>query len=152
DAGFLLEGTLVEKLIATAKAVAKFGFEAHDYGSFHGERPVYGALLLPSLALLPTVRARRAVLVLGAACLLGVAAWFWTYHEDRYLQALTPWCAACVIAIFACAWRELKLVRPMLALLVALQLLACADIYFLPTHAMAGNAPLLRTIDLINTG
>ncbi len=144
-------GTLPQRLFETLKGVLTFGFVSYDWQTFHGTRPVFGSLFIPSVALIPFVRARRRLLPLALAAIVGVAAWYWTHHFDRYLQALTPWMAACVVPVMAGLWRQSKVSRPWLGLLVVMQLLSCADLYFLPTHAMSGRAPIQATIDLITT-
>ncbi len=149
---FFFEGTLVERMWLTLKGVASFGFVAHDWQSFHGARAVYGSLFLPALLLLPAVKTWRRLLPLAAAGLFGVTLWLWTYHQDRYLQALTPWLAALVFSVLVAVWRRVALSRPWIAVLVALQVWSCADLYFLPTHAMTPAAPIHRTMDLFSSG
>jgi hypothetical protein len=152
DPGFAPEGTLAERIIQTLKGVASFGFAAHDWSTFHGTRPVFGSLFLPALAVLPFTRVRRRALGLALATLAGVAIWFWTYHQDRYLQALAPWCAAFVLAVLVSLWREQALAKPVVAAVVGLQVISCADIFFLPTHSMMGTAPIHKTVDLLSAG
>lgn len=150
---FALQGTPLQKVLETLKAQVTFSFLAHDWPTFHGERPIIGSLftlLLPALVL---VRARVQVWLLAAAVQIGVAAWFVTHHEDRFLQSLVPWMAAVTTALLVLAWRRGGwAVRAALALLVAVQVVSSADLYFLRTHAMVGDSVLKKTIDHLSAG
>jgi hypothetical protein len=150
---FTLEGTLAQKLVATAKTLATFSFVPNDWMLFHGERPVFGSLftlLLPALVL---VRARRRVWLLAGGIQLGIAIWYVTNHQDRYLQALLPWMAACTAALLVLLWRAGgPALRASLAALIAFQVVWGADVFFIGTHAMLGQAPIKRLADHLAAG
>jgi hypothetical protein len=138
---FEATGTPVEKLIKTLKVLLNFSFVPNDWG-FHADKPVFGSLftlLIPTLFFLRPLR-RLWVLVLGTH--VGVALWYLTNHQDRYLQALLPWMAACVAAMLALAWRQGRLVRAGVVALVAAQLVWGSDVYFFRTHAMLHDSPI----------
>src|ERR1019366_6412329 len=90
------------------------------------------------------------MLALGAN--LGVAVWFLTSHQDRFLQSLVPWMAACTAAMLALAWRMGALVRGAVAMLVALQLVWGGDVYFYRQPTMAGDNPLKALVDHLGAG
>jgi hypothetical protein len=145
DAGFEPTGTLFQKLRETAAAVFTFSFVPHDWSIFHRDLPVFGflfTLTLPILLLAPEARRARA---LAAATLLGVFIWYWTYHQDRYLQALLPWMVACTAAALWLAWSA------GVGALVVLQLAWGNDVPWLPTHAMIGDVPALRALRLLSS-
>ena len=114
---------------------------------------MFGSLF--TLALLPMILLpglRRAWPV-AAAALGGVWIWYFTYHQDRYLQALVPWMAAVVAAVIARAWETRdRLIRGGVALAVAAQIAWGADVPFLPTHAVMWRAPVQAAVDLMSTG
>ena len=105
DPGWTPEGTLWQRVRETLLALFTFAYKPHDWPGFHRDLPVFGFLFTLSLLLLPFFpRARRAML-LALASLVGIAVWFWTYHQDRYLQTLLPWMVAVTVAAFTLAWR-----------------------------------------------
>lgn len=116
------------RLVETLRVLVTWSFDPHDWGMFHGERPVIGSLmtlLLPCL-LLPGARK------LWFAALwvhVGIAAWFQALPQDRYLQVLMPWMAAFTAAIIILAWRSR--VRVAVGALVAAQVVWGGDVYFL---------------------
>ncbi|HEY8923681.1 MAG TPA: hypothetical protein VIU64_04820, partial [Polyangia bacterium] len=130
-----------------------FSFVPHDWSRFHGAVPVFGALFtlaLPPMALLPGLRRAWPV---AAAALGGVWIWYFTYHQDRYLQALVPWMAAVVAAVSVRAWETRdRVVRGGVALAIAAQVVWGADVPFLPTHAVLWRAPVQAAAELMSTG
>src|SRR5262249_39168384 len=88
------QGTLGAKLRQTLLALYSFSFEPHDYPRNHGVVPVFGSIFTLCLIVLPFVRAKPRLWMLALAANSGVMFWWWTHHEDRYLQALVPWMAA----------------------------------------------------------
>jgi hypothetical protein len=152
DAQFLLTGTFWEKVGKTAEALVAFSFVPHDWSGFHGDRPTFGSLftlLIPVLLFLGW-RKRIWLTIIGVE--LGVLVWFVTNHQDRYLQGLLPWMAACTAAILSLAWRGGALVRVAVVLLVGFQIAWGSDIYFIRSHGMIGDSPLKLTIDHIGAG
>jgi hypothetical protein len=151
DPGFEPTGTLFQKLRETAAAVFTFSFIPHDWPIFHRDVPVFGflfTLTLPILLFAPDARRARA---LAAATLLGVFIWYWTYHQDRYLQALLPWMVACTAVALRLAWSAGASARLGVCLLVALQLAWGNDVPWLPTHAMLGDVPAIRALRLLSS-
>jgi hypothetical protein len=101
---------------------------------------------------LPFVRGARRCWFLSVAAMAGVFIWFWTFHQDRYLQALVPWMAAVTAAVLALAWRAGRAARVALATLLAAQIIWAGDVPFLPTHAMVGTTPYKVVLDLVSAG
>lgn len=133
----------------TLAALFNFSFIPNDYPRYHGKVPVIGSLftlLLPVLMFF----ARKAKRAWGLVASVHVAVfiWYWVHHEDRYLQALMPWMAAVSAAAIVLAWRSGWLPRVAVSLLVAFQIAWGSDVYFIPTHAMAGS-PIKRTVDFL---
>lgn len=149
EAAWQPKGTTREKLLETAKATLRFGFEAHDWDTFHGKRPVFGSLFLVALALLAFTERRRAVLALGLSTWLAVPVWYWIQHQDRYLQALAPWCVVVVAVVFAGVWRRHAVARPVLLGLMGFQVLHTADLPVLPAHSILHAHPLSEVMALL---
>lgn len=149
EAAWLPKGTTREKISETLTATARFGFEAHDWSTFHGNRPVFGSLFLIAMALVPFAFRRRKLLALGLSAWLAVPIWYWTHHQDRYLQAVATWFAIFVVVSFAGVWRRFAWARPALVGCVAFQLFHVADIVSLPAHAMLHKHPLFDVFELI---
>lgn len=142
----------LEGLVTTLKNVFSLGFRVNEYG-FHGEYPTFGFLFAVALAALVFAKAPRRVWWLFGMSLVGAAAWYWTNHRDRYLQAMLPWLVVATIAVLHLAWREGVVHRAAVVLLVVIQVLAGADIYLLPNHLMAaGKHPLLSVMKLVDDG
>ncbi len=148
DPGFRPVGPLVEQIGESLRAALCFSFEPRDWPTFHGDTPVFGSLF--TLLLVPALLTPRRFELgaLAIATMLGVSIWFFTYHQDRYLQALVPWMAAFVAATLVLLFRERGPgVRAAAGVLVALQIVWSLDVPFFPTHAMTGElsfAPSLR--------
>jgi hypothetical protein len=123
EADWQPKGTLPEKLKQTLQGTATFGLVAHDWEPLHGRRPVFGSLFLVAMALLLFVARRGPLFGLGLAAWAGVPLWFWSQHQDRYLQAIAPWCSVFVIVILVGVWRRFVLARPVVTALVAFQVL-----------------------------
>jgi hypothetical protein len=146
----------------TLVATLNFSFVPNDYPRFHGKVPTFGSLYTLLLACLPLLaRTRRIWLVVGCTQ-LSLFIWFWTHHQDRYLQAILPWMAAVVAAVVTKLWHELDATtrlasgfrhaaRGSIALLVVAQAVWGGDAYFIPTHAMA-QSPQKRVLDLFAAG
>ncbi len=133
------------------RALYNFSFIPNDWPKFHGKVPVFGSLFTLSLATLPVLGKRLRLWALVAAVHVGVFAWYWTHHQDRYLQVLMPWMCACLAAIMVLLWRRGVLVRGALCLLVAFQIAWGSDVAFIPGHAMV-RLPAKVTAGLIASG
>jgi len=146
------QGPFPAKLKETLLALYSFSFEPHDFPRMHGLVPVFGSLFTLCLFAMPFLRGTKRTWLLVIAAHLGVFAWYWTHHEDRYLQALVPWMAAAVAAVVALAWRTHIAARAAVLLLVGLQVAWSGDIPFLPAHRMLRGGPLPAAINLFNSG
>src|SRR5262249_18021342 len=110
-AAWVPQGSLSHRLWESLKAAVTFSFVPHDWSSYHGDVPVFGSLFTLMLPVLLFLRGTRRIWFLAAATMVGVFIWFWTYHQDRYLQALVPWMAAVTAAGLALAWRAGRAAR-----------------------------------------
>ena len=128
-----------------------FSFAPNDWARYHGDAPVFGSLFTILLLALPFLRGTKRVWWIYAAAQLGVGVWYWTSHQDRYLQAIVPWMAAGTAAAMALVWRTGLPGRLGLAWVVGLQLLWGAGVYFIPGHVMVGM-PAKNVIDLLGAG
>jgi hypothetical protein len=146
------QGTLSHKLSETIQSTVTFSFVVHDWAKFHGHVPIFGSLFTLSMLLLPFLRKTKRVWGLVFATHLGIAIWFWTLHQDRYLQALLPWMATTVAATLACLWELHWTTKPLAAILVGVQVVWGGDAYFIPAHAMTGNSAAPITIELLAQG
>jgi len=139
-----------------------WSFIPHDYSRYHGRVPVVGSLFTLLLFTLPmapisangaqnvkTMRARLWALI--GTTHLALFLWYWTHHQDRYLQSLMPWMAAATATMIILLWRTHLVARLCLVPLVALQLIWGGDVYFIQTHAMT-RSPLKKAIDMIEMG
>lgn len=146
------QGPLLDRIGETLLATVTFSFVAHDWWNHHGTLPIFGSLFTLSLPLLLFVKPGRRIVALAAATLIGVAIWYWTYHQDRYLQALLPWMAAVVAAALALTWRTGWPGRVAVAGLVVAQVVWGGDVYTIPTHGMIQTQPARMTLDLLSSG
>jgi hypothetical protein len=150
DGGWQPTGTLLRRLGETFLALFTFAFLPHDWNRFHRDVPVFGFLFTLSLPVLLFVRRSGRIWVLAIGTMIGVFVWYWTYHQDRYLQALLPWMVASTSATLMLAWSSGRLARLGVVALVASQLIWGGDVPFLPTHGMIGDVPIKRTIELLS--
>ncbi|HEY6476038.1 MAG TPA: glycosyltransferase family 39 protein [Polyangia bacterium] len=148
---FRLTGTPGQKVLDTLVVLFSFSFVPHDW-DFHGARPVFGSLFTCLLVGLPFARARLRTWLLVIAIEVGIAVWFVTAHEDRYLQALLPAMVAVAAALAMLLWRRGALARVGVVLLVASQAIAGSDVYFYRVHGMAGDAPIKAFVDFVSLG
>jgi hypothetical protein len=152
DAQFLLTGTFWERVGKTLAALVDYSFVPHDWSGFHGDRPVFGSLFTLLIPVLFFLRSRRRIWLLIIGIHVGIVVWFVTTHQDRYLQALLPWMAACTAAILVLAWQSGRWVRIAVAVLVLHQVVWGSDVYFLRSHNMIGDSPLKSLVDLMAAG
>ena len=151
-AGWTPQGPFLDRVRETLKATMTFSFVAHDWWNHHGARPIFGSLFTLSLPLLLFVGPRRRVAGLAAATLVGIAIWYWTYHQDRYLQALVPWMAAVAGAALAMVWAAGWPGRLAATALIAAQVVWGGDVYTIPTHGMLQTQPARMVLDLFSSG
>jgi hypothetical protein len=146
---WVTQGSLLHRLWESLQAVFTFAFVPHDWPRFHGDLPVFGFLFTVTMVALPTLRAPRRVWHLFAMAAAGVFIWFFTNHQDRYLQMLLPIMVTATVAGLALAWRMGPGARTSVRILVGVQLVWGASLFALPGHTMAGRAPVQATIDLL---
>ena len=142
----------------TLRALVDFSFIPNDYKTYHGTRPVFGSLFTLLLLCLPFLRGTRRVWLLVGYAHMGIAAWYWTHHQDRYLQAILPLMAAATAATIALLWQAgvgskiaTLATRGALGLLIGVQIIWGGDTYFIPTHAMI-RSPIKAVLDLLTAG
>ncbi|MBK7581999.1 MAG: hypothetical protein IPI67_17550 [Myxococcales bacterium] len=135
----------------TAKVLVTFSFLPNDWPQFHGKVPVLGSLFSLSVLALPFVRPSRRLLGLFALAHVGVFAWYWTHHQDRYLQAAMPWFVAATATVLTVLWRAHLATRLAAVLLVAVQVIWGGDVPAMTGHVFT-NQPLEATITLLRTG
>lgn len=137
-------------VVDTLRQLYQFSFVPHNWGTFHRTLPVFGSLFTLTLPLVLVFRAKR-LMVLCAAIHVGILYWFWTFHQDRYLQLYVPWMATVLAACLLMAWRAGVASRVAVGALVLLQAVWGGDMPFYGTHALAGQ-PLEQTIALLRGG
>jgi hypothetical protein len=149
---FASTGTPFDRLRDALYVLPTFAFRPNNWASLDLPQPTFGSLFsLLGLALPFVPRAKRIWLLL-CACYLGIAIWYVTNHQDRFLQTLLPWMAACVVALCV---RIAQLGRaPQLALsaLVALQLVWGADFWFAPNHSLVNDSILIPLVKHLRGG
>jgi len=150
--GWRPQGTLPHKLLETAQATAVFAFKPHDWSKFHGQVPIFGALFSLGVLVLPFLRKTQRNWELVIATHLGIAVWYWTLHQDRYLQVLLPWMVASVAATLISLWRLHWTAKTLTVALVGFQVIWGGDAYFIPAHAMTGNSSAPITAELLAAG
>lgn len=146
----------------TVRALFNFSFVPNDYKTYHGTVPIFGSLFTLLLPCALFLRGTRRVWALMGYAYLGIGAWYWTHHQDRYLQAIVPLLAATTAAIIALLWRAFRedgrgariaslATRAVLMGLIGLQIVWGGDAYFIPTHAMI-RSPQKAVLDLLAMG
>ncbi len=138
---FMPEGPLAKRLVDAAAVLATFSFVPNDW-DFHGKWPVFGSVFTLLIPVLPFLRAPRRLWIVVLGVHLGIAVWYMTVHEDRFLQAVLPWMAAVTAAALTLAWRQGWMVRLAAGFLVAAQVVWGSDAYFIKSHSMIGDSPV----------
>lgn len=140
-----------EGVWASIKVLVTFPFVPNDWPEFHGRMPTFGALFTLLLPVAPLVRAPRRVWLLVAWVEVAIFVWYWTHHQDRYLQGLLPLMAAVAGAVVLLAWRTRSWwIRVPLVATIFLQLAWGMDFYFIKSHTISG-APVRAAIDLVSS-
>jgi hypothetical protein len=153
DPRWIPAGKGLAALADTARETLRFGFHAHDWPSFHGAWPVSGflfTLLWPLPFVLPRAGGRQRVA--SVALLVGAGIWYYTFHQDRYLQILAPLMAATVLVTLNQLWHGGRLARVAAGALVGVQVAWAGGLLFLPTHAMLGRSAIANALDLLASG
>lgn len=146
---FALQGAWGERLVATLRALVSFSFVPNDWPEFHGSIPIFGSLFTLSLPLLLLLRTNRRIWLMAAGAHIGIAIWYITSHQDRFLQALLPWMAATTAALLYLGWQKGWFVRGPIALLVCLQWAWGSDVYFFRSHNMLGDSAIRASAEYL---
>lgn len=130
-----------------------FGFHVHEY-AFHGNLPTFGFLFAISFFLAPFAKLGKTTWGIFALCVTGILAWFFTYHRDRYLQALLPWMVVAAASVLLALYdTRNSWIRSGIAALLTAQLIAAADLPFIRSHVMTqGRHPLPHVIERLALG
>jgi hypothetical protein len=136
----------------TAEALYQFSFVPHDWPQFHGVVPLFGSLFTLSVPCLLFLKRTSRLWALYASCHVAIAVWFWTFHQDRYLQACVPWMAAGVAAVATRIAEHGFVSRTALVGVAATQLAWGANAPFISAHSMLGTTPLKPAIDFLAAG
>jgi hypothetical protein len=144
-------GTFLEKVGQSAIGIFTFAFIPHDWPNFHRDLPVFGFLFTLTLPVLALARGAGRARLLAAGTLFGLFIWYWTFHQDRYLQALLPWMVAVTSAALLLAWEGGVVARLGVVGLVAAQLVWGNDVPWLPNHAMIHDVPALRSLQRLSS-
>lgn len=139
-------------IAATLKNLYSFSFEPNDWSKLHGDRPVFGSLMTILIPTLFWLRRTRRIWWLVAWIHGAIFIWYWVHHQDRYLQAILPLMTAATASILILIYRNTRpVVKHAVTFLIAVQLAATCDVYFIATHSMAGSA-VKRVVDNIGFG
>jgi hypothetical protein len=142
----------LDGVLATLKALVTFSFVPNDWPQFHGSVPVFGSLFTLLIFCLPFLRGTLRVWALAGWIHVAIAFWYWTHHQDRYLQGIMPLIAAATAAMIVLIWRQTRYVaKSALGGLIGLQVIWGGDVYFIPTHAMV-RSPAKHVIDFLGQG
>jgi hypothetical protein len=149
-------GSFASKLADVARALVTFSVEPHDWPTYHGKVPVFGSLFTITSLLLPFLKGARRTAGLALGAMAGVAIWFSTSHQDRYLQCLLPWMAVATLAVVCLVWRQLPSLRAPLAAAIGLQIIWGGDVYFIPanddSYEVDRPSPVKAAVDLLSSG
>jgi len=150
------EGSLVQKIGQVGRVLFTFSFEPHDWPTYHGDVPVFGSMFTLLLFTLPILGMRRRFLWILAFSYAAIAGWYWVSHQDRYLQALVPWMAACTAAATMKLWTQGRAVRIALGVLTGLQLAWGGGVYFIHArdehYEIDRPSPLAAAVSLLAAG
>src|SRR5690606_13941702 len=124
-------------------------FVPSDWSTFHRDWPMFGFLFTLLVPIMLVMRQARLIMVMLWVH-AGVLFWYYTFHQDRYLQTLLPWMSACIVACLVWLWKSGKVARILTSALVLLQVVWGLDAPFFGTH-LAGQ-PLKHTIDFLAGG
>lgn len=141
----------LDGVIESLKVLVTQSFIPNDWAHFHGKVPLFGSLFTLTLFFVPFLTKTKRIAVLFGAVHLGMLCWYWTHHQDRYLQTMLPWMATATAGVLMLIWRTNLVNRIAISGLVALQVVWGGDAYFIPSNAMDRNH-LQSVIDLISSG
>jgi hypothetical protein len=139
---FLLDGTVLERLGQALQVLFTFSFLPHNWDGHHIVQPTFGSLFTLFTLAVPLLGRKPRLWVLLGSTYAGVFIWFWTNHQDRFLQALLPWMVVCTAAIIARVWALGPAARAGAAVLIVFQVAWGADAFFYPNHRLIKAAPV----------
>lgn len=145
------ESVSSKSLWDTAKVLWTHSFIPNDWPKFHGKWPTFGSLFTLFALTLPFLRGARRIVLLYVAVVFGLVAWFWTHHQDRYLQTVVPWMAAGAAAVVILIFRSNIFAKVAVVAVIALQVVWGSDVWFIPGHAMI-KSPIKAVADLLGSG
>ena len=119
----------------TLEQLGTFSFTAYEFPEYHRDVPYFGFLFTIFTLAVPFVRPSKRLLALVFGTYVGVFAWYWQSHVDRYLQALLPLMAVVVAVAIAGSWRSGWLGRAAVVAAVGLQVVWGADIFTVPLQS-----------------
>jgi hypothetical protein len=120
-----------------------FSFKPNNWWSFHRDVPIFGSLFTLTMMCLLFVRASIRLWLACVGVMVAIVFWYLTNHQDRYLQAWLPIMAATTAATLILIWRRRHLiVRTLVVVLVAMQMIWGGDVPFFPTHNLAYDSPM----------
>lgn len=138
-------------VLESLKVLVTFSFVPNDWPQFHGKMPIFGSLFTLSLAVLPFLSKTRRIWSVVAATHVGLLAWYWTHHQDRYLQAAVPWMTAVTAAALIGVFRAGLVPKILAGLLVALQAAWGLSLPVIEAHAIV-QSPYRTTMSLLLAG
>jgi len=134
-------------------ATLNFSFVPNDWWSNHRDWPVFGSLFTLSMLCLPFVRAHPRLWLSYLGVMVTLVVWYLSNHQDRLLQAWLPFMAAATVATLGLVWRRRHLlVRALVVVLVAAQIVWGGDVPFFPTHNLVHDSPLRAASNFLASG
>lgn len=147
------------RLLETIKVLFTWSFVPHDWGSFHGKRPVIGHLVTILVFVLPFLRGTRGLWRLALWIHAAIIVWFQILPQDRYLQAMMPLMTAFIGGTLTLAWRQSgvkvpgkALFRPGLLARYAIFLVVAAQVITSLDVTLLHRNRLKHVINLIAAG
>jgi hypothetical protein len=131
---FAPQGSFGEKLWETLKSLVTFWVDPKDIWNFHRNVPIFGPIFPLLIVPLAFAKKTRRIWVLIAATMLGMAIFWWTNHQERFLQALLPWFAAATAAALLRIWALGLAARACVSVLVGVALIYGGDSWFFPRN------------------
>jgi hypothetical protein len=130
-----------------------FSFMPNDWPVFHRNVPVFGSLFTLSMLCLPFIRAGARLWLAYLAAMISIIVWYFTSHQDRYLQIWLPWMVAATAATLGLVWQRRQIAtRALVVALVALQVIWGADVPFFPTHNLIHDSSFRLHANFVASG
>jgi hypothetical protein len=130
-----------------------WSFKPNNWWAFHRDVPIFGSLFTLTTLCLPFVRANVRLWLTYLGIMVSMVAWYLMNHQDRYLQAWLPIMAGATMATLMLLWRQGKpIVRALVVVLVAAQIVWGGDVPFFPTHNLANDSPIRIQSNFLASG